>query len=235
MTNAQSLEPEAYPLDLPISFEETVATMARSSTKRSPYSVHPSLSMVQSSLRTLQERTGKTADEWAAIVDAQVPDDEKARREWLKTKHGFTTNYAWWIADLSLGKGRENMDPDAYLKAAEGYVEAMFAGKRAALRPLYGRLLDMGLGLGADVKACPCQTIVPLYRNHVFAQIKPASNTRIDFGFALGAKKATGRLIDTGGFAKKDRITHRIPIESEKDITADVSRWLKTAYEMDGK
>jgi Domain of unknown function (DUF5655)/Domain of unknown function (DUF4287) len=208
--------------------------MARTA-KKSLYSVHPSLGMVQSSLRILQEKTGKSADEWAAIVNAHGPADEKGRREWLKTKHGFTTNYAWWIADLSLGRGRENMDPDAYLKAAEGYVEAMFAGKRAALRPLYDRLLELGLGLGSDVKACPCATIVPLYRNHVFAQIKPASNTRIDLGFALGDRKVTGRLIDTGGFAKKDRITHRIPIESEKDINAETSKWLKTAYDRDGK
>ena len=87
--------------------------------------------------------------------------------------------------------------------------------------------------MGKDVKACPCQTIVPLYRNHVFAQIKPTTRTRIDFGFALKDTKATGRLIDTGGFAKKDRITHRIPITSLKEIDAEVKRWLNRAYEMD--
>jgi hypothetical protein len=74
---------------------------------------------------------------------------------------------------------------------------------------------------------------VPLYRNHVFAQIKPATKTRIDFGFALKDTPATGRLIDTGGFAKKDRITHRIPITNLADIDDEVRRWLKKAYEMD--
>jgi hypothetical protein len=48
----------------------------------------------------------------------------------------------------------------------------------------------------------------------VIAQIKPATRTRIDLGFALGSREAEGRLIDTGGYAKKDRITHRIPISS---------------------
>jgi hypothetical protein len=74
---------------------------------------------------------------------------------------------------------------------------------------------------------------VPLYRNHVFAQIKPTTNTRIDMGFALKNTKVKGRLIDTGGFAKKDRITHRIPIESLADIDAEVKRWLQMAYDMD--
>jgi hypothetical protein len=75
--------------------------------------------------------------------------------------------------------------------------------------------------------------MVPLYRNHVIAEIKPATNTRIDMGFALGDRKPTGRLIDTGGFAKKNRITHRIPLSSVDDIKDDVQRWLEVAYEID--
>jgi hypothetical protein len=108
----------------------------------------------------------------------------------------------------------------------------MYAGK-AALLPVYEALLKLGLGLGQDVKACPCQTMVPLYRKHVFAQIKPAARTRLDLGFALGARPATGSLIDTGGYAKKDRITHRIPISSVAEITDEAGKWLRTAYEED--
>jgi hypothetical protein len=67
----------------------------------------------------------------------------------------------------------------------------------------------------------------------VFAEIKPATKTRIDFGFALGDSKPTGRLVDTGGFAKKNRITHKIPIASPDDIDADVKKWLKAAYDRD--
>jgi uncharacterized protein DUF5655 len=191
--------------------------------------------MVEASMRNLLERTGKSAGEWAAIVRKDGPPNEKARREWLKTRHDFTTNYAWWIAELSVGKGQDHTNPEAYLASAEGYVEKMFAGKRAALRPVYDRLLKLGLATGAEVKACPCQTIVPLYRHHVFAEIKPATNTRLDMGFALGGRKATGRLVDTGGFAKKNRITHRIPITSLEEIDDEMTRWLKTAYELDAK
>jgi hypothetical protein len=109
----------------------------------------------------------------------------------------------------------------------------MFAGGKAGLWPLYTALLDLCLKLAPDVKACPCQTIVPLYRNHVFAQIKPTTRTRIDFGYALKDTKATRRLIDTGGFVKKDRITHRIEIKALSDIDDEVKRWLRVAYELD--
>ena len=124
-------------------------------------------------------------------------------------------------------------DPEAYLRAAEQYVDAMFSGGKTALGPIYDALLKLGLRLGKDVKACLCQTMVPLYRKHVFAQIKPTTRTRIDLGFALGARPAEGRLIDTGGYAKKDRITHRIPISSLAEIDDEVKQWLRTAFEED--
>jgi hypothetical protein len=65
----------------------------------------------------------------------------------------------------------------------------------------------------------------------VFAQIKPSTNARIDLGLALGDRKTPKRVINTGGFEKKDRITHRIEITKASDIDDEVKRWLKTAYE----
>jgi hypothetical protein len=197
------------------------------------YSVHPGVAMIQKWVDELPQKTGRTLDQWIKLVQKSGPADEKARREWLKAEHGLGTNAAWWIAERSCGKGGEDGDPATYLNAAEAYVEAMFSGGKAGLRPLYDRLLELGLKLGKDVKACPCQTMVPLYRNHVFAQIKPTTRTRIDLGFALKDLEATGRLIDTGGFAKKDRITHRIPISQPSDIDREVKDWLKRAYELD--
>ncbi len=201
--------------------------------KKSIYGVHPGVAMTQKWVGELKQKTGRSLDEWLRLIKKSGPKDEKERREWLKTEHGLGTNSAWWLAERAAGKGDEVGDPDAYLQAAEGYVEAMFSGGKAGLRPIYNALLKTGLKIGKDVKACPCQTIVPLYRNHVFAQIKPTTQTRIDLGFALGEMKPKGRLIDTGGFAKKDRITHRIPITSLEDIDDEVKHWLKVAYERD--
>jgi hypothetical protein len=213
--------------------------MGRSSKKPaagSHYSVHPGVAMVQKWIAELKGKTGRSLDEWVAFIKKSGPDDEKACRAWLKEAHGLGTNTAWWLAERARGKdkGIIEEDPESYLKAAEGYVEAMFAGSKAGLRPIYDRLLELGLGVGPEAKACPCKTIVPLYRNHVFAEIKPATRTRIDFGFALGEMCATGRLIDTGGFARKNRITHSIPITSLAEIDAEVEHWLKTAYDRDG-
>jgi Domain of unknown function (DUF5655)/Domain of unknown function (DUF4287) len=198
-----------------------------------PYSVHPGVLMTQAWVQTLPEKTGRSLEEWIRLVQDEGPATEPERRDWLKVTHKLGTNSASWIAERSVGKGEETGDPQAYLKAAPGYVDAMLAGPKAALRPIYEALLDLGLAVGPDAKACPGETIVPLYRNHVFAQIKPTTKTRIDFGLALKDTPATGRLIDTGGYAKKDRITHRFAITTLAEIDDEVLRWLKKAYEMD--
>lgn len=205
-------------------------------TKKQPtsstYDVHPGLAMYQNSQAALKQKTGRTLEEWIKFVQKEGPATEKERRVWLKAEHGLGMNYAGWIAEQSVGKGDDG-NPETYLKHAKEFVESMYSGAKEPLRPLYDELLALGRSLGKDVKVCPCKTMVPLYRKHVFAQIKPATRTRIDLGLALKDTKVPKRLIDTGGFAKKDRITHRIEITSVKDIDAEVKKWLKTAYEMD--
>ena len=194
--------------------------------------VHPAVLMAQSIIAGMREKTGRSLQDWLELVGNYGPPTEKDRREWLKTKHGLGANYAGCIAEFSVGKG-EALTPEGYLRSAGQYVENLFAGPKGGLRPIYEALLATGLKLGNVVRVSPCKTFVPLYRNHVFAQIKPATRTRIDFGLALKDTKTPKRLIDTGGFAKKDRITRRIEIASLDDIDDEVRRWMKLAYEMD--
>ena len=212
-----------------------MARAASQTKKKSIYGVHPGVLMTQKWITELKDKTGRSLDEWLKHIKKAGPKDEKERREWLKEEYKLGTNTAWWLAERAAGRGAETGDPDLYLESAEQDVEKMFSGGKAHLRPIYNALLKLGLKVGKEAKACPCQTIVPLYRNHVFAQIKPTTQTRIDLGFALGEMKPTGRLIDTGGFAKKDRITHRIPITSLKEIDDEVKHWLKIAYDRDTK
>jgi len=197
------------------------------------YSVHPNLGMVEKWIRELPEKTGRSLGEWVVLVKKSGPPTEKERRDWLKKTHKLGTNSAIFIAERADGKGTEEDSPEAYLEAAERWVEAMFTGPRTALRPAYDQLLKTVLAVGKDVKACPGKTAVALYRNHVFANIKVATNFRIDLGLALGNMKTPKRLIDTGGYEKKDRITRRIEVKSKSDIDDELKRWVKTAWELD--
>ena len=87
---------------------------------------------------------------------------------------------------------------------------------------------DIGTNTAKDVALTPCKTIVPIRRNHLIAEIKPATTTRIDLGLALKrVSRVPKRLVDTGGAARGDRITHKIPLTF-------VDRWLAKAQELDG-
>jgi hypothetical protein len=198
------------------------------------YSVHPSIPYAQNIVAKMKAKTGRSLDEWIALVKKEGPPTEGERRVWLKEHQQLGTNYAWWIAERAEGRGDEGTDPEAYLRKAPEYVAAMFAGRRAALKPIYDKLLKIGLGVGKDAKACPCQTIVPLYRAHVFAEIKPATNTRIDLGLAL--RHWTGKIparVEPVKTAKGNRITHRIAVASLDEVDAFVERWLTNAYHAD--
>jgi len=195
--------------------------------KNSVYALHPGFAMEESGVRILKERTGRTLEEWVRILKKSGPPTERERIAWLKEAHGISTNYALWIAKRADGGGSAAAyDPDAL-------VEEMFAGKKAGLRPIYDHMLGLAFSLGKNVRVSPCKTIVPFYRTHVFAQVKPASATRVDIGFALKDRKPVGKLVSTGGFEKGDRITHRIPVTSAGEIDKEVEKWLKHAYEMD--
>ncbi len=207
-----------------------MARVAKKKTKRSSaksrFAVHPAVKHQEAIERNLKERTGKSLPEWVALVKKSGPKGEKERSAWLKKKYGLGMTSSNIIAGRAAGKKLE-YKPDASVKG-------LFAGKRAGLKPVYDRLMKIGMALGKEVTATPCKTFVPLRRRYVFAQIKPSTNTRIDLGLALGRTKVPKRLLSTGGLEKGDRITHRIPLTSVKEIDDEVKRWMKKAYELDG-
>lgn len=205
------------------------------------FDVHPSVEMMRSWLEELPERTGRSLEAWIRVIAASGCTNEKAARGWLKAEHALGANTAWWLAERAFAKDLSLMDddPERYLALAPRYVDEQFAGKKSGLRPIFDSAVRLARGLGKDVKVCPCKTIVPFYRSHVFAQVRAATNARVDLGLCLTAmvkagKKLPPRLLDTGGFAKKDRITHRIALEREEDLDEFVVKWLRTAYELDG-
>ena len=182
----------------------------------------------------LKQKTGRDLKEWCIYISKHGPDDLAARRQWLKEKHNIGTNTAWWLAERADGQPTWDETPEQYLAIAPTYVDDMFGGSKAGLRPMGDALMRLGREVADDIQICPCKTIVPFYRNHVIAEIKPATKTRIDFGLALGKDAPfTTRLKDTGGLKKKNRITHKVEVTTMDDLDLELRGWLQTAYERD--
>lgn len=207
-------------------------------TSRKPirYAVHPAVAMSTAIIGNLKEKTGRSLEDWVRELERNGPSESKAQSAWLKREHGLGGTTVGLIVGRAEGRGLEQTDALAYLAAAPRYVDEMYSGRKATLRPLHDALVERALALGADVKISPAKTIVPLYRKHVFAQLKPSTATRLDLGLALKGvgRRIPKRLIETGGLAKGDRITHRIPLSRPEEIDAEVLAWLGAAYELDG-
>ncbi len=165
--------------------------------------------------------------QWLAALKRAKAQTPAECRAYLKSQELGASTISL-ILDGQAGKSPDSYDPHAM-------VAQLFKGPKAALLPVYEAVLNFALQLGSDVKACPCATMVPFYRNHVFAQLKPATKSRLDLGLALGAVKGVGSsvLVDTGGLAKKDRITHRLELSDTADFNAFAKDWLERAYRAD--
>jgi hypothetical protein len=179
--------------------------------------------MREAIIRNLPKNTGKTFEEWVALLKKQGPKDAKEARVWLKEKHGLGHGQAGMISAELVGG-------PSFTKSPETLVDAQYAGPKAELRPIYEKLLEVARGLGKDVRVEPCTGYVPLLRKNQFAVIRASTKTRVDLGLALGDTEPKGRLEAGKVQGTSERITHKIALESPEDVNTEVQRWLKRAY-----
>ncbi|HUR28621.1 MAG TPA: DUF5655 domain-containing protein, partial [Planctomycetota bacterium] len=130
----------------------------------------------------------------------------------------------------ALGHGYANLVAQRALAAPVGegdLVDAQYAGTRAALRPIHDALIAAVAKLGADVEVAPKKTGVSLRRARQFVLIQPATSTRIDLGLKLDGVPLGGRLEKW----PSTMCTHRVRLESLKDVDRELLAWIKLAYE----
>src|SRR5262249_54376335 len=99
-----------HPITIRVRFTHPTGRSSKESTMpkkvvRSRYGVHPGVQMTRDWIASLPAKTGRSLEEWIALVRKEGPPTEKERREWLKKEHGHGTNSAWWIAERADGKG----------------------------------------------------------------------------------------------------------------------------------
>ena len=197
------------------------------------YDVHPGVAMVQKWVTDLPSKSGRTLEVWAEMVKAKRFADLPTARDWLRKEFGFGTSSAWWIAEYASGSPSWDGNADNYLRNAIGYVDEMFAGPKAWQRPLFEQLVALARTLGPDVKICPCKTIVPFYCTRVFAEVKPATASRLELSFALGEVPFTKELKLNPRAKGNDRLRHTVGFTTADGMNTKVRDWLATAYAED--
>ncbi len=131
---------------------------------------------------SMKERTGRTVEEWVALVAAESgidPLDQNAVRRWLKAEHGLAQNSQWAIAR----RAAENAgwrEPTA----AE-YADVMFSGTKAVLRPLHDAAIALALEMSEDSEIQPRSAYTSLVRTTQFVAVGPGTRGRLQIGIRL--------------------------------------------------
>ncbi len=171
------------------------------------------------------DKTGRSVPEWVKIVKNTKLEKHGQIVKFLKTDHGITHGYANLIAHRALQSSADQHDDD-------DLVAAQYASDKAPLKPIYEKVLKAVKGFGNELEIAPKKTYVSLRRKKQFALIQPSTKTRVDLGINLKGKKPTGRLEASGSF--NAMVSHRVRLESAKDVDAEVIAWLKAAFDAAG-
>jgi predicted transport protein len=176
-------------------------------------------------IRNLPERTGRTIHRWAELVRSKAPaGSRKERIAWMEREHALGHGQAAIIVDwVDRPEVFEPADPATLL-------EAMLKG-REAIHPILTRLTSVIEELGDDVTGEPRETYVAFSRGRQFAVLQPATATRLDVGLVLPDAEETPRLRPAGAFGS-GRVSHRVSLAHEDEIDAELTGWLREAYEL---
>ena len=174
---------------------------------------------------SLKAKTGKDLAAWAALAKAHSETRHAALVAWLKAEHGLTHGYANTIAL----KARES---DAASIGEADLTAQMFAGPKAAVRPVYDQVIAIARGLGDDVELAPKKGYTSLRRKKQFGLVQPSTKDRVDLGLNLKGEAPAGRLEASGSF--NAMVTHRVRLSTEADVDGEVEAWLRAAYDRAG-
>ena len=169
----------------------------------------------------MKAKTGKAMPQWLKIAKSSKLAKHGEIVKFLKGEHGMTHGFANLVAAYTLR-------PAAGAASGGDLVETQYSGKKADLRPIYDAVIAAAKKLGSDVEIAPKKAYVSLRRSKQFCIVQPSTATRVDVGLNLKGKPTTKRLEASGSF--NAMVSHRVRLESKRDVDAELKKWLKEAY-----
>lgn len=184
---------------------------------------------VATQLKNIETRSGKSLDELAQIVKSSG-----------LTKHGEIRDML--KRDLGLGHGDANtlvhhvLKSDGASAAAEkgqspdDVAEDLYAGPKAALRPIHDALMAAIAGFG-EFEIAPKKTYLSLRRKKQFAMVGPATKTQVEVG--LNAKGLSGgeRL---QALPPKGMCDYKVRVADIAEVDAELLGWIRAAFDSAG-
>jgi hypothetical protein len=111
----------------------------------------------------------------------------------------------------------------------EEKIRAQYKGKEQ-LWPIYEQLTAVVRNLDSHIQFGIRKTYVSLQKGKQFGVIQPTTKTRLDVGLKLPGVEPTPRLQPAGSFGS-GQVTHQVALTTPADIDAELTGWLRQAYE----
>ena len=171
----------------------------------------------------IEEKTGESFEHWVDLARSAELDKFKALTTHMKQAHGLTHGYAQMVAWGVL-------DPDRLEAGNEdqGMVDALYAGKKAALRPIYETLMATRSDLGEGVDVVICKTYASLRTRAQFAILAPRTNRYVDLELAMPPGTAADDRLQPIK-SSNPKFTHRIRISDPAEVDEGVIDALRKA------
>jgi hypothetical protein len=176
---------------------------------------------LRTQIRNIEATYGRPVQEWFAIIAASGATKHADIVAMLKADHGMTHGAAHRVSVLSRQDDAPSVGDDP--------ADALYAGRKAHLRPIHDAVMRAVLALGDDVELAPKKGYLSLRRRKQFAMIQPSTASRVDVGLILGDTEPAGRLETAKGF--NALFTHRVRLTSAADVDTLFVGWLALAYQ----
>jgi hypothetical protein len=176
----------------------------------------------QTQIRNIEVQTGKSLEELIQSGLATGITKHKELQAFFTNEYGLTFGNANVLTIFT----RDRMKGAA--GEEENFVEAQYADKKAALRPIYDALVTAVQSFGDDVEIAPKRTYVSLRRKKQFGLIQPGAG-RVDVGINLKGVEPVGRLEKSGSF--NSMVSHRVRLTQTGDVNDELIGWLRQAYD----
>lgn len=184
---------------------------------------------LEAQLQNLQQRSGHSLAELYALLRSSGLSRHGELRDHLKQSLGMGYGDANTLVHLYLAQTAPAPTPPA-ADGQDSVLDALYAGPKAALRPVHEALMQTAQALG-DFEIAPKKGYLSLRRKKQFAMLGPATKTQVELGLNAKGLVATPRLIAQapGGMCH-----YKLRLGSVDEVDEEVREWLRAAYEQAG-
>ena len=177
----------------------------------------------QEFIQTAKEKTGKTLEQWLAVVKQKGFSKQMEILNWLKSEHKLNHMQAGFVAGIYLNNGK------TVYASEDNLLENQFV-KSEVMRPLFDAVSEKILKEFPDARLIPKKTYLSFTATREFAaiNIKPAE---IRLGVDLGDESFTGILQKSKLSGPMPRISHMLILTDIKQFNKQVLGYIIKSYD----